>query len=171
MDGYSFANSMLRNGSCDWVKTFHYCVQEWSTLVWDTNPFYKDMNKLANGTIENLEFENCSEKDFEFIKDFKNLKKLSLINSKVVDISALKPKYDQSGNCISGFPELEELTIQNSVIDITSVGTLTKLKRLDVSGNKINNGIDALSSLTNLEYINLTNCSALSQNRKICKFS
>ena len=158
--GNSLASYMLKNGVCDWVTTFHYCVAGWAAGVWEKNEFYEDMNQLSNGSIENLEFEYCPEKDLKFIKDF--------TNSKLVDISLLKPVYDETEKCISGFPNLEELTITNSITDVTSIGELKNLKRLNVSENKINKGIEALSGLTNLEYINLTNCSSLSQNRSLC---
>ena len=73
---------------------------------------------------------------------------------------------------MSGFSELEEFTlinpVVNSITDITVLGRLQNLKRLNVSGTKINKGIEALAGLNNLEYVNLTNCSSLSQNRKLC---
>ena len=91
-----------------------------------------------------------------------------MINSKIVDISALAPVYDGDGGYVSGLENLEELTINDSVTNISSVGTLTNLKKLDVSGNQINDGIEGLADLKNLECVNLTNCSSLSQVRSIC---
>ena len=79
----------------------------------------------------------------------------------------MTPKYND-GVCISGLPLLEELTINYSIVDVTSIGTLTNLKILNVSGNKINKGIESLANLTSLEYVNLSNCNSLSQNRNIC---
>ena len=62
---------------------------------------------------------------------------------------------------IKNFTKLNSLTITNSrVVDISGVEPMEG-----------NNGIEVLSGLTNLEYVNLTNCSSLSQSRKVREFS
>lgn len=172
---YSFVSSLLKNDKCDWVNAVYYTRASWNPDLLDSQEFFKDLSilvdsdyKKANCSITEFSFGYCSEKNLDFLKDFTDLKKLTINrNSKIVDLSALEPKYEND-RCVSGFPKLEELTIQNLVTDITKVGTLTSLKKIDFSGNKINKGIEALSELTNLEYINLSNCNSLTQNRKLC---
>ena len=169
--GNSFVNNFLTDGTCNWIRKIYYFTAGWYTNSWDWKVFYSDLNLLKDSMIEEIVCASCPETSLDFIKELKSLKKLTITNSKIVDISALTPVYGDDGTYVSGLPNLEEFTINNSITNIASVGSLTKLKRLDVSGNQINNGIEALAGLEKLEYINLTNCNALAQNRKICQFS
>lgn len=160
------------SGTCDWITHLRFDKCNWVSDCYTDLSFYNHLYQLAGGSIISLEFKYCGKTDLDFIKNFTTLERLCITgNSRIVDISALEPKYDDSGKCISGFPELEELTIDNSVTDITKIGILNSLKKIIFSGNKINKGIETLVNLTNLEYVDLTNCNSLSQNRKLCKFS
>ncbi len=167
---YSFVRSFLKNNRCDWLEGLWYNVYERIGAVEEAQLFYDDLYLLADSSIETFETQFCNKKDLNFLKDFTKLKKLSVLDSKIIDINAIVPNYDEE-RCISGFPELEELKITNSITDITAIGKLMKLKKLDVSGNKINNGIEVLSNLRKLEYINLSNCSSLAQISKYVNLS
>lgn len=147
---------------CDWLKCLIIDRKGWSVDLWTSQKIFEGLSYISDNSIQELSLSNYGSTNLNFIKNFTKLKKLIITGSKVVDISGLEPQIDQIGKCISGFPDLEELTIQNSVTDITSVGKLTKLKRLNMSGNNINNGIEGLSNLQELEYVNLSNCNSLS---------
>ena len=168
---YALGDALLRNGVCNWVEYIYYKGATWSGDIWDRDELLTSLDNLVNTetkkqscSIRNFEYDCFPNSNLDCLKNFTMLTNLILRNSKLVDLGCVEPTYD-SGKCVSGFPNLEQLTIQNSLTDITPVGTLTNLKKLNVSGNKINKGIEALGSLTKLEYINLSNCSSLSQNQ------
>ena len=79
------------------------------------------------------------------VSDVKNITKLYLDKSEIVDISPLKYFYN-----------LEDLSIgANKITDITVLGELKKLKKLEVSRNLITD-IEVLRNLTNLEELYLS---------------
>ncbi len=160
------------NGECNWITDLTIGRKSYDTNLWESQEVFRALESFSSTSIQNLSLRYCGMTDLSFIQNFKNLKKLSIDSSKIVDISGLEPRNDGDGNHLSGFSELEEFTlinpVVNSITDITVLGRLQNLKRLNVSGTKINKGIEALAGLNNLEYVNLTNCSSLSQNRKLC---
>ena len=176
---FDIGNYLLRNGVCDWINILSAYKASYQGDCYDCRKFFESLSNLSNTeeklkklTITSFDFQNYPFENLSCLKSFTNLKNLSLKSSKVISLSDMEPIYDMYDKCVSGFPSLETLSIVNPVVssitDITSVEKLTNLKRIDFTGNQINNGIEALSELTNLEYVNLTNCSSLSQNRKLC---
>ena len=73
-----------------------------------------------------------------------NLKKLSIIDNWIVDVSPLK-----------GLTNLEVLDLEvNGVVDVSPLKGLTKLERLNLYGNRIVD-VSPLKGLTKLESLNL----------------
>ena len=163
------------NGKCNWIETLTLSRKEYGSDLWTSQHIFDELGKMSSSSIKKLSVYYCGKTNLDFIQNFETLKSLTFNNSKIVDISGLEPKIDEDGSRISGFPSLEEFTlispIGSSPTDISVFEKIPTLKKLNVSGTNVNKGIEALANLTNLEYLNLNNCSSLSQNRKLCKFS
>ena len=150
-------DALLEGDGCNWIEHLGYDRENWAKDLWDTQIFYRELNKLKDSSIKSLEFKNCSEVNLEFIKELTKLEKISMQSSKIVGISDLEPKYE-NGNLVSGFPELKELSLpSNSVTNISVLENLKNLTFINLSSNKINAGIESLSKLTELQYLNLKN--------------
>ena len=109
------------------------------------NPNEFDWSPLANlEYIENLTIDGDTERP-DFIKEFKNIKNLSLEGNNISDISPLA--------------ELTELQVLylgfNQIKDISPLAGLSKLELLYLDGNKIED-VSPLEKITNLKRLYIT---------------
>ena len=118
-----------------------------------------DISELqALHTLKNLYLGNNQIIDISPLESFCNLKRLYLNSNLITDLLPLKSMY-----------QLEILLLQdNNIENIQPISGLYNLKHLDVSNNPALSDINALSDLTNLEFLNLigTNVSE-KQKRKL----
>ena len=117
-------------------------------------------------------------RSLEDLRHFKSLRKLTIINNQISDISGLSELTNLKELCLngnqisdisalSGLTNLETLHLEdNQISDISALSGLTNLKELWLNGNQISD-ISALSEVTNLEtlvlrYNQISDISALS---------
>lgn len=118
-----------------------------------------DISELqALHTLKNLYLGNNQIIDISPLESFCDLKRLYLNSNLITDLLPLKSMY-----------QLEILLLQdNNIENIQPISGLYNLKHLDISNNPALSDINALSDLTNLEFLNLigTNVSE-KQKRKL----
>lgn len=123
----------------------------------------KDLSPLKNLNLYRIFLDNLNvdESQFSFLKNQKNLSRLSLNNcnlSQIPDISLLK--------------ELIDLEFKdNKINDLGILSNLNKLEYLDLSNNNIND-ISAIKNLFNIEHLdlsnnNIKNISAIKNNKNL----
>ena len=106
------------------------------------------------GHIEGLHIEDQAVFDFRFLDKMSALKELSIIDTSIKDISFLS----KLGN-------LEALTIYDNddLKNISTVGSLSNLRRLSITANKFNvTGVEEIANLTSLEWLRLYNPTSIS---------
>lgn len=127
------------------LKGLEYCsALEELTIQYN----YKDYNYISNLTKLNLLYTNGikDESDYNYVTKIPNLKKLTLSEIKFSSLDLTKLKND-----------LEELSISsyNDSLDITNIGNLTELKRLELTA-KLTGNINSLSNLKKITYLTLS---------------
>lgn len=123
------------------------------------NSSVPDLKLIANKRLNNLVLNNTYIKDFEELKYFKFLNKLSLIDMKDVDIVFLRDMPNLSFlelsysnvkryNYLSSFPLIEVLKIDNTKIDdLSFLLSMEKLKKVLVSNDQVDNNKFVLNKL------------------------
>lgn len=121
--------------------------------VWipDASKKGPDISFIANfsNTLTELWLKYISINAYEAISKLTALKTVFLESPKLPDLGCL---------CFS--PNIEELTVWGSrIADISQIEKLKKLRSLRIVNNTLVENVDFISTLTNLEYIDLSNVS------------
>ncbi|MDI7227281.1 hypothetical protein QMM87_01125 [Leptospira santarosai] len=103
---------------------------------------FSDLSTFAS--LERLALDSCSLTKWNWISDLLNLKDLSIISSRFIDISPIK-----------NLRQLKKLNLyQNGITNLDPIETLIEIEELSIAWNKILD-ISPLSSLLNLESLKL----------------
>lgn len=160
-----FEDSMLRNRE-QFEKTFNtseyfqrlreFKLRNDSIQLNETLEYFKEIEPYAD-TFTQLTIQSSALSVFpNSIKNFRNLKTLTLRRCKSVHLEAL---FEQ----IKDLPQLSTLEIVFSEKDKLpeNIGLLKKIKILDLNGNKLNALPEGIGQMSALEIINLHNNPAL----------
>ncbi len=139
----------------------------------DNYNIFLKLNSLNDFTFENCDFENadliaslklnslslvnCRINNYSFLKLFKNLEKLTIINGEIpiaiinslTNLKYLQLSYSNITNCDDiNIKSLEELYIDNTNIhDFNFLNSLLKLKRLSIDEKQYNNNKELFNNL------------------------
>ena len=144
-------------GNCNWLDGLYLSTASWVIPSDKKLKFCDTLSTLKNSSIRRISLTITGERDLGFVKNLTQLESVKVLSKSHIDnIGALKPIYND-GNLVSGCPDLETLDLSNNKIaDISILGDLTKLESINFSNNIISSGIENLSELENLTYINLS---------------
>lgn len=128
----------------------------------------QDLSALSSLTsLETLDLsDNASLADLSQLSGLSSLKTLNVSGTAVADVSKVPTSVtdlDISGTSVVDLRQLPTTNLEslkasgNGISDATAVSTMTSLKKLDLSNNPglLISGIPSLTSLTNLETLNL----------------
>ena len=116
---------------------------------------------LKDTNIEEFTFKGRSSKyvlnDSNGLKYLRNLKNLTLTYTNIRDLEALKPIYSETGELISGCPNLQTININYSkIFNLDVLSNIPSLKSVTVSNSNVSS-IANFSKLINLETLDLSN--------------
>ena len=151
-------NDLLNDdGRCDWLNSLGFRAASWAFPADSELKFCKTLSVLKNSSIKSIDLTVTGEDNLDFMKDLTQLENIVIVSkSYISSISALKPIYEDDA-LKSGCPNLKTLDLSNNKIaDISILGDLTELESINFSNNIISSGIENLSELENLTYINLS---------------
>ncbi len=138
---YDF-KSGLSNKLLEFMKD--YQEMEWPSVCIEKKRTYHDILAIKD-QVDSLEFRYNYFYSLKPLRDFKELRSLSITDNYVLDLSELK-----------AFPKLERLILRNAQIDtLDKMPAFKFLKELDLSGNSIVD-LNPLSKLRTLKVLDIS---------------
>ena len=121
------------------------------------NDDFENADLIASLKLNSLSLVNCRINNYSFLKLFKNLEKLTIINGEIpiaiinslTNLKYLQLSYSNITNCDDiNIKSLEELYIDNTNIhDFNFLNSLLKLKRLSIDEKQYNNNKELFNNL------------------------
>ena len=135
-----------KNGKCEWLDKLGYDYANWME-PYNYSRFYNEFNKLIGSSITKIYFAYSPVLNLDFLDGFEEqLTSISITSSKLQNINKIK-----------NFTNLTYLHLgYNYITNVSSLETLTGLKKLYLNNNSIGFGLEALENLHEVEFIHLS---------------